>query len=36
MTYYLASQIASAHLENGKHDMAFRFVPSPSLLRDSL
>ncbi|BGP12883.1 hypothetical protein JCM10213v2_000800 [Rhodosporidiobolus nylandii] len=25
MTYYLAAQIASAHLENGKHDMALRF-----------
>ncbi|GAA5977298.1 hypothetical protein JCM11641_000058 [Rhodosporidiobolus odoratus] len=25
MTYFIAAQIASAHLENGKHDMAFRF-----------
>jgi hypothetical protein len=26
MTFYIAAQIASAHLENGKDDMAFRFV----------
>ncbi|GAA5850035.1 hypothetical protein JCM8547_000988 [Rhodosporidiobolus lusitaniae] len=25
MTFYIAAQIASAHLENGKDDMAFRF-----------
>ncbi|GAA5831856.1 hypothetical protein JCM11251_003912 [Rhodosporidiobolus azoricus] len=25
MTYYIAAQIASAHYENGNHEMAFRF-----------
>ncbi|GAA5914419.1 hypothetical protein JCM6882_008227 [Rhodosporidiobolus microsporus] len=25
MTYFIAAQIASAHYENGKHEMAFRF-----------